>query len=106
MSISHDRVHFNMPNVWSGRGDTRQDAIVKAAVQAFGIPMEAAKRASAHGVLVICRPSQFARFLILRNEYGGENGFKNLYAKLVPAPKPTNVLDVSQNPALDLSTRF
>ena len=33
-------------------------------------------------IAVVCRPSQFARFLILRNEAGLQNQFKELAAKL------------------------
>ena len=48
----------------------------------------------------VCRPSQFARFLIMRNEAGMKNGFKELYPKLIEAPKPIrSPIDVSTNDA-------
>lgn len=42
-------------------------------------------------VEITCRPSQFARFLIRRNDVGLRNGFKVLKARLVPAePVPVD----------------
>jgi hypothetical protein len=42
------------------------------------------------GFYIICRPSQFARFVIYRNEVGQKNGFMDLQAKLfTPEPKKT-----------------
>lgn len=39
------------------------------------------------GFFIVCRPSQFARFLIFRNEAGIKNGFMDLQATLyVPEP--------------------
>ena len=56
-----------------------------------------------HGVRIICRPSQFTRFLIRRNEAGKQNQFKELnpsifYPALVGMPEQWDV-DVSRNPA-------
>ncbi len=50
---------------------------------------------------IICRPSQFARFLILREKAGFQNMFKELQAELfTPAPTPVVIepIDVSSNP--------
>jgi hypothetical protein len=50
------------------------------------------------GVMIECRPSQFARFLIKRNELGLNNGFKELFPRLyVPeAQEHTPFIDVSK----------
>jgi hypothetical protein len=48
--------------------------------------------------VIVCRPSQFARFLILRNDLGMANSFKELKPELfTPSCFPAEV-DVSQNP--------
>jgi hypothetical protein len=49
---------------------------------------------------VICRPSQFARFVILRHvKYGENNSMADLDMKLVvPEPETSTVQDVSSNP--------
>jgi len=49
-------------------------------------------------VTFICRPSQFARFLIARNDAGLPNGFKELSPELF-VPQETTVFDVSGNKA-------
>lgn len=57
--------------------------------KAFGIS-ECDARAmyrKSDGFHVVCRPSQFARFMIFRNEAGVQNGFMDLQPKLfVPEP--------------------
>lgn len=54
-----------------------------------------------HGVRVVCRPSQFTRFLIRRNEAGKQNQFKELSPELFDAKEipETWDVDVSRNPA-------
>ena len=48
-------------------------------------------------IKLICRPSQFARFLIWRNEAGCSNSFKELGAKIVPEEtQRIKQLDVSE----------
>lgn len=58
--------------------------------------------ADVHGVHIICRPSQFTRFLIRRNEAGKQNQFKELSPSIflphVGMPDNWDV-DVSRNPA-------
>jgi hypothetical protein len=52
---------------------------------------------------IICRPSQFARFLIMREKAGFQNMFKELQAELFtpepPAPPKIEPIDVSSNPS-------
>lgn len=48
------------------------------------------------GITIVCRPSQFARFLIKRNEVGFANGFKELHAELFIPEECPDFLDVSK----------
>lgn len=105
MAMSTDRVSFVLPysgyNYNYSRSESMtsgQRALVKAAIVAFSIPQPAVIAAMNNGVKIICRPSQFARFLILRNDFGGSNDFKGLKAELIPAPT-AQTLDVSSRPA-------
>ena len=93
--MSKDRVHFNMPNeTWEGTHATRT-----AALFALGMTSNEVTLAMREGARIVCRPSQFARFLIKRNEAGGRNGFKMLNAELVTPPEELCVVDVSKRPA-------
>lgn len=100
MSMSKDRVHFyaNADKL----GDRKYRNLLATA---FGltereIPWSVPSQI-VDGVVerqqfkIICRPSQFARFLIWRNEAGFTNDFKGLDAKLVPAETQPKEIDVS-----------
>lgn len=50
-------------------------------------------------VEVICRPSQFARFLIHRSGVVSNNRFQELRAELFVPQRPEKPFDVSTNPA-------
>ena len=100
MSMSRDRVRFKLGGraMWmvADRGILSID--LRAAQRAFNLSPE-----SVHNydqITIICRPSQFARFLIYRNEMGSRNDFKDLEAILVDAPREERVIDVSKEPAL------
>lgn len=72
---SRDRVRFNVgPNALakSGMADLLQEV--------FGISSSelCAHKDYCDGITIVCRPSQFARFLILRNDRDMPNGFKEL----------------------------
>lgn len=91
MSMSRDRVRFTIDAFCD---NATRDAFRKA----FGVPL-AAKFGPITTVTVICRPSQFARFMIYRNDFGGKNSFKELKPELFnPEPQP-DLIDVSGNPA-------
>lgn len=104
MPASKDRVKFRiMASMFSGN----PHSLVSLLSNTLGIDYAACsalhEQAKTFGyVEIICRPSQFARFLIHRNRLGFPNGFKELEAELfVPEPpklvqKP---MDVSRNPA-------
>lgn len=90
MSMSKDRVKFEIGGNHSMSGSWRS-----AYYQAFGCEMPNFEDT----LTVICRPSQFARFLIYRDQAGGRNGFKELNAVLFhPHQETVKVVDVSTNP--------
>lgn len=95
MSMSKDRIHFFFP----GTGYASTQPQDEAAAKAFRMPVSHARAARQRGLEIICRPSQFARFLIYRNEMGGANDFKGLQARLVTPASQPEVCDVSKNPA-------
>jgi hypothetical protein len=96
MVMSNDRVHFTMPYE---TGTEVNIAARKAAMFAFNLSETEARRCMTESSRMICRPSQFARFLIKRNELGGRNNFKELNAELVMPPDHISVVDVSKRPA-------
>lgn len=101
MAMSKDRVKFLLSGYYF-----EYDAKIRPVLaEAFGLNSEqhyilrtqARERGS---VEILCRPSQFARFLILREAAGFQNMFKELKAELVPAPPPVlQPIDVSGNPS-------
>ena len=95
MSMSRDRVRFTL-SVPVGSSSTGVEAasIQRAACEAFGVSRTLFPAGSSR--VIVCRPSQFARFLILWNKYGAINSFKELEAELIPAN--TDVFDVSRHP--------
>lgn len=94
MSMSRDRVHFRMPSV-ACMSTIEASAYLKAASDAFS--MSDAEVRSAGDKIIVCRPSQFARFLIYRHQMGGRNSFKLLDPVLVQA-QPDRSVDVSGRP--------
>jgi hypothetical protein len=94
MAMSRDRVRFKIdPAAMSSEAR-------RAFMRAFGTSVPSGHFSSCVDggkVTVICRPSQFARFLIFRNDEGGRNGFKELEPQLF-IPEESRVVDVSKNP--------
>lgn len=94
--MSRDRVSFEI-----GEGyfcsRSRQNKMSEVLERAFGISeSEIDCQIRTNGcVQIVCRPSQFARFLIWRNDAGINNGFKDLQAKLFTPKKPKGPIDVS-----------
>lgn len=79
--MSLDRIKFILPN----RTDS---GCRKALREVFNLTNDEIFTASAHTTPIICRPSQFGRFIVLRNKYDGNNGIRNLKAELFdPTPK-------------------
>lgn len=84
MAMSKDRVRFYIGSNYtltSIRRETMADVLKKA----FDMDVRDALEylSNSYGVWITCRPSQFARFMIYRNDAGIQNGFKDLKAKLV-----------------------
>jgi len=97
--MSKDRVHFVLIDhtSWSTL-DAKAQTL--AAVKAFRLSPHIVQAAAKKGVEIVCRPSQFARFLIYRGEFGGQNLIKALKPRLVSPPPPVpEPVDVSRNPA-------
>lgn len=93
--MSHDRVEFVLgPFV---QNNSAAQAAIRAATEAFNLNDGEIRTLHGFGSAIQfrVRPSQFARFLILRNNYGGTNDFKGLDPKLVPEVVPPAVMDVA-----------
>lgn len=90
MTMSKDRVRFFIGEKYFGH------KLIKVLQQSFNI----SKGESSHlmqepGFWVFCRPSQFARFMIYRNEAGIQNGFMDLRAELVTPEKPDAYMELA-----------
>lgn len=83
--MSQDRVRFRLS------GDTVN---ARAAQRAFGLTCSHAYHAVCTKQTIICRPDQFARFII----YRGSGTTEQFHAKLIPAPEHCDTLDVTRNP--------
>lgn len=96
--MSGDRVRIVIPERY-----LNIPAVQRAMQGAFGLTSEEVRclprskdRYANDGLEVICRPSQFARFVILRNEYGGNNSIKDLQPELFVPAISAQPLDVSK----------
>ncbi len=81
--MSQDRVRFWLPSNYYNSGHSVAMCVVLK--KAFGmghVASEDLMRGSELGFWIVCRPSQFGRFLIYRNEAGIKNGFMDLKAAL------------------------
>ncbi|UVV66747.1 hypothetical protein [Brucella anthropi] len=97
--MSRDRVKFKFAGYEKAR-----EPNVSAAIQAFGMSLSEAGNAYAHEKTIVCRPSQFARFLILRDKFADEKGcssvnaFRQLNAILFTPEESASPIDVSSRP--------
>jgi hypothetical protein len=101
-TMSKDRIRFTITGHAASKGGCAYKAIIS---KAFG------HHISEHvlmcdGIDIVCRPSQFARFMIYRSEaikkgeINGCNTFTDLNAELfIPEPPRCQPVDVSKNPA-------
>lgn len=95
--MSKDRVRFYLID-HSRHTLVQKQAQNVAAAKAFKLSPAVTEAAARQRIPIICRPSQFARFLIYRGMEGGQNLIKALEPELfVPGEPP--VYDVSKNPA-------
>lgn len=95
--MSKDRVRFYLID-HSSHTNTQRLAQNIASQKAFKLSPHITEAAARKRVPIICRPSQFARFLIYRGEAGGQNLIKALEPVLYTPDQPL-VHDVSGNPA-------
>lgn len=95
MTMSNDRVRFTVPGHRIS-SSSQSEGYRKLLEDCFG---ECLGRCQWSDITIICRPSQFARFLIERNNRGFQNQFSELKPELfLPAEeKAPTVFDVSGN---------
>lgn len=95
--MSQDRVHFTVTNSLLAKKTIRQ-----CLSEVFNIPEThtGSLVSKCKDLPIICRPSQFARFIILRHvKYGEKNDMASLNMKLVvPEPDVDKPMDVSDQP--------
>lgn len=92
-NMSYDRVRFFLSDCYYNSG-CKRDAMRAVLNKAFGLSCDhsAQYMASTYGgFYIICRPSQFARFMVYRNEAGQKNGFMDLQVKLFTPEPPKDV---------------
>lgn len=92
--MSNDRIHFSIP----ARNLIKKSYIALLS-ECFGI--QKGEFGECEDLKVICRPSQFARFVVLRHtKYAESNSMSDLNMKLVTpaAVKPQNLIDCSMKP--------
>lgn len=103
VAMSKDRVKFKLLAYMFGDFSLVGELLNRS----FGVEYEQIRdmrdEAARHGyVEIICRPSQFARFLIYRESFGFQNMFKELEAKLFIPEQPVvkrEPVDLSGNPS-------
>ncbi len=81
--MSQDRVRFWLPSNYYNTGHS----VIMCSVlrDAFGLSYGQSERVMKDnelGFWIVCRPSQFARFMIYRNNAGIKNGFMDLKSEL------------------------
>ena len=100
MTQSQDRIHFTCKD-----SNANREITVSAAMKAFGLSRHDVEAAFDDYRRMVCRPSQFARFIVFRAEgikkhisrhVGMTNGFTQFEAELVN-PAHSEFLDVSQD---------
>lgn len=99
MAMSGDRVKFTIPVC---RLTTSSQAISyrKVCKEVFGLHFASFPESGYEDcVTIICRPSQFARFLIARHREGVQNMFSELNPVLFTPKNYSSEFDVSEHPA-------
>ena len=95
--MSRDRVHFTIPS-----NLLHKNTIQACIEETLGLSNRDNLRTMARNdedLHIICRPSQFARFVVLRHvKYGEPNNMACLNMKLVLPPPESKSYDVSRTP--------
>ena len=90
-NMSHDRVRFVIP---ARRLVSAKFATVIKATLGIELPVGASDEA----IVIVCRPSQFGRFIVQRNKAGLQNSVKELKPDLfIPEAPRSRVFDASKN---------
>lgn len=109
-NMSHDRIEFFISKAYGVPTDglsVNASATIEAAMLAFNVHRSEALKWYKQGWRIVARPSQFARFLVMRDMRGGQNAFKQLEpvhhssssgAARRRTHKYKKVVDVSGNP--------
>ncbi len=89
-TMSHDRIRFFISSSSYYNTQRQRDCLRSVLEKAFDMSPCLSEKYMAQnygGFFVVCRPSQFARFMIFRDAAGLKNGFIDLQANLyVPEP--------------------
>jgi hypothetical protein len=95
MSMSKDRVRFSIQH-----SKLDKQAYRDVLCDVFGMTERELPTDTCNDrrLTIICRPSQFARFLILRDRAGIANGFKELEPELIPEEPIKTVVEVWNRP--------
>ena len=94
--MSHDRVHFTIPAQYLHKSTIRDCIFETLGIAGSQLIRMGRDDQDLH---IICRPSQFARFVILRHvKYGEPNNMACLNMRLVVPLKEAEAIDVSRNP--------
>ena len=103
--MSNDRVKFRISKCRLYGNAGVRDALQETMGLSNSEISDACRRATAEScdeggeyIEIVCRPSQFARFLIIRNIKGCQNGFKELNPVLFMPEENRQPLDASGNP--------
>lgn len=100
MAMSTDRVKFTIPMYYEST-PSKKKKMQRILQSAFDISFRESNDMFNSGCgdpVIICRPSQFARFLIYRHAIGLQNQFKELEAELYEEKTDGHVIDVHKRP--------
>ena len=106
MAMSRDRIRFFLsPRYYQGRANNcnnmNREDMITVFERAFNVPSCETRnmlKKNPEGFQIVCRPSQFARFIYYRNDLGGVNGIKDLNIELyTPEPKMTREQRIAQS---------
>ena len=96
MTMSNDQVKFKLSQNMYEYSSSKRKKMQKILQAAFDMNFRESNDLFSNACgefYLICRPSQFARFLIYRNDEGLQNAFKELEAVLC-TQKIGNIIDV------------
>jgi hypothetical protein len=94
--MSRDRVHFTIPAMLLLKTPIRECIEETLGINTGKLYKMGRADEALH---IVCRPSQFARFVILRSvKYKEPNNMAGLNMRLVAPPKEETAIDVSKNP--------